>query len=113
MDDDRQRIVAEAESKLFEKLSQMLEVLGDGNWSEHFRKVREELTNAKTWAQKNAAAARIRLVYGGMGSFNDWHVDGNVDGMDFDDLRTELYELSWTYERPEVARALLRKEGLA
>ena len=113
MNDDNRRIVADAESQLIGKLEQMLTLLGNGHWSNHFREVRQELTDAETWEQKHAAASRIRSVYGGMGSFNDWYVDGDVDGIDFDDLRTQLYELSRTYERPEVARALLENEGLA
>ncbi len=113
MDNNNQRIVAVAESQLLRKLDQMLTLLGNGHWSEHFRAVRKELTGAKTWEQKHAAASRIRSVYGGMGSFNDWFVDGNIDGVDFDELRTQLYELSRTHERPEVARALLENEGRA
>lgn len=113
MDDADRKLVADAESQLIGKLDQMLELLGNGHWSDHFRAVREELLDAKSWKQKHAAASRIRSVYGGMGSFNDWYIDGEVDGIDFDDLRTELYELSRTYERPDVARALLKNEGLA
>lgn len=110
---DNQQVVAHAESQLIRKLDQMLRLLGNGHWSDHFRAVRQELTAAETWEQKHAAASRIRSVYGGMASFNDWYVDGDVDGIDFDDLRTQLYELSRTYERPEVASALLENEGLA
>ncbi|QDV61119.1 DUF6966 domain-containing protein [Crateriforma conspicua] len=113
MDDDNQRIIADADSQLIGKLDQILTLLGNGHWSKHFQTVRQELTGAETWEQKHTAASRIRSVYGGMGSFNDWYVDGDVDGVDFDDLRTQLYELSRTYERPEVARALLENEGLA
>lgn len=113
MDDDNRRIVADAESQLFGKLDQMLKLLGDGHWADNFRAVRGELIDAQSWEQKHAPVSRIRSVYGGMGSFNNWYVDGDVDGIDFDDLRTQLYELSRIYERPEIARALLKNEGLA
>lgn len=113
MDTHQQRMIAEAESLLLNRLNQMLQLLGNSHWSEHFRDVRAQWLRAHTWDQKNAAASRIRSVYGGMGSFNDWYLERDVDGIDFDTLKSELYELSRMYERPEIARALLGDEGLA
>ena len=106
MDNDQQRMIAEAESLLLNRLNQMLQLLGHSHWSEHFRDVRAKWLRARTWEQKHAAASHIRSVYGGMGSFNDWYLEGD-DGLDFDALRSELYELSRMYERPEIARAML------
>jgi hypothetical protein len=114
MTDESTRVaLADAEQLLLRSLDCMINLLGNGHWSDHFQRCRSDLLSAKTWETKNAAASRIRSVYGGMGSFNDWYVDGTTENGDFDDLRTKLYDLSRTYENPKFAKLLLSDEGLA
>ena len=94
---------AVAERDLIQALEDMLVILGRGHWSPHFLACRSKLLAASTWNAKSSAASAIRSVYGGMGSFNDWYVDGDCERGDFDDIRTRLYDLSLIYQDSRYA----------
>ena len=93
-----------AERDLMQALDDILTLLGRGKWASHFRDCRTKLTSASTWDAKSSAASGIRAVYGGMGSFNDWYVDGECERGDFDDIRTRLYDLSRIYQDARYTR---------
>jgi len=97
-DADLRAEFATAERDLVQALDDLLTILGRGHWSPHFRNCRSRLLSASTRDAKSSAAADIRSVYGGMGSFNDWYVDGECERGDFDDIRTRLYDLSLIYQ---------------
>ena len=108
LDDTHIRVeFADAERELVQALDVILTILGRGHWSPHFRNCRSKLLAASTRDAKSSAAADIRSVYGGMGSFNDWYVDGECERGDFDDIRTRLYDLSHIYQDARYAQLWL------
>ena len=108
VDDTHIRVeFANAERELVQALDDILTILGRGHWSPHFRNCRSKLLAASTRDAKSSAAADIRSVYGGMGSFNDWYVDGECERGDLDDIRTRLYDLSHIYQDARYAQLWL------
>ena len=74
-------------------MAELLRLSSRNDWAKTLEKCHEEIENAP-----NATAARIRSMYGGMGSLNDvvFYRNGQAlaaENSEFDMLRSELYQL--------------------
>jgi hypothetical protein len=77
------------------RMAELLHIGGCDNWVRTLNKYHREIAN-----NPSGTAASIRVMYGGMGSFNDLVLYRNgqllrAENDEFDALRSELYQLCY------------------
>lgn len=106
----------DAEAYLLQALAELTDFLDryrESGWAAHFQECRDELRyliqQGAPGPEKAAVAARIRFIYGGMGSFNDLVIcpqnghpvretDVRAINHTLRKLAGQVYDLSWLYQ---------------
>ncbi len=109
------------EAELLQTLAELADFLdryGETRWAAHFRQCRDDLDyliqERAPRSKRASVAARIRSAYGGMGSFNDLVIcpqnghpvresDGHAVNQTLQELASQVYDLSWLYQRCDGA----------